>query len=181
MDIQVLSPMKKSSNGVQNLNKMLQQAINPTGEVFRYNSNFRKGDKVMQMKNDYDKDVFNGDMGFITTVDNDDDELYVDFGKKELVEYSKKDIEELSLAYACTIHKSQGSEYKVVVMPFSMQFYIMLQRNLLYTGVTRAKKVCVLIGDEKAVSMAIRNGNTAKRCTMLKERLRKLIKNEDDK
>ena len=180
MDIQVLSPMKKSNNGVQNLNKMLQQAINPTGEVFRYNENFRKGDKVMQMKNNYDKDVFNGDMGIITIVNNDDDELYVDFGKKELVEYSKKDIEELSLAYACTIHKSQGSEYKVVVMPFTMQFYIMLQRNLLYTGVTRAKKVCVLIGDEKAVSMAIRNGNTAKRCTMLKERLRKLIKKEDD-
>ena len=132
----------------------------------------------MQMKNDYDNDVFNGDMGVVASVDNEEDELYVDFGKKELVEYDKKNLPNLSLAYACTIHKSQGSEYKIVVMPFTTQFFLMLQRNLLYTGVTRAKQVCVLIGDKKAVAMAIRNGKTAKRHTMLKEKLRKLLKQD---
>lgn len=177
-EIQVLSPMKKSSNGVFNLNKMLRAAINPHGKVFEYNKNFREGDKVMQMKNDYDNDVFNGDMGVIASVDNEEDELYVDFGKKELVEYDKKNLPNLSLAYACTIHKSQGSEYKIVVMPFTTQFFLMLQRNLLYTGVTRAKQVCVLIGDKRAVAMAIRNGKTAKRHTMLKEKLRKLLKQD---
>lgn len=176
-DIQVLSPMKKSNNGVIALNKLLQAAINPNGEELQYGSTiFRIGDKVMQTKNDYDNDVFNGDMGEVTSVDSEDDTLFVDFGKEKPVEYDKKMLANLSLAYACTIHKSQGSEYPIVVMPFTMQFYIMLQRNLLYTGVTRAKKVCVLIGDKKAVSAAIRNGKTAKRNTMLKERLRNLSK-----
>lgn len=176
-DIQVLSPMKKFNNGVVALNKRLQAAINPVGEELQYGSTvFRKGDKVMQMKNDYDSDVFNGDMGEVTAVDDDEGTLLVDFGKEKPVEYDKKMMANLSLAYACTIHKSQGSEYPIVVMPFTMQFYIMLQRNLLYTGVTRAKKVCVLIGDKKAVNAAIRNGKTAKRNAMLKERLRKLSK-----
>lgn len=177
MDIQVLSPMKRSSNGVENMNKLLQAAINPTGEQIEYGTTiFRTGDKVMQMKNDYDNDVFNGDMGTIQYVDREEGTLYVDFGKDEPVEYGKEEMKNLSLAYACTIHKSQGSEYPVVVMPFTMQFYIMLQRNLLYTGVTRAKKVCVLVGDKKAVSAAIRNGKTAKRNTMLKQRLRDTAK-----
>lgn len=177
VDIQVLSPMKKSSNGVLALNKLLQAAINPTGPELQFGSTtFRIGDKVMQIKNDYDNDVFNGDMGFVVNVDNEEETIYVDFGKKAPVEYTKKELPYLSLAYACTIHKSQGSEYPIVVMPFTMQFYIMLQRNLLYTGVTRAKKVCVLIGDKKAVNAAIRNGKTAKRNTMLKERMRKNFK-----
>lgn len=180
MDIQVLSPMKKSSNGVQALNKMLQEAINPSGDQVEYGSTiFRVGDKVMQTKNDYDNDVFNGDIGFIADIDSEDGTLFIDFGKDNPVEYGKKEMANLSLAYACTIHKSQGSEYPVVVMPFTMQFYIMLQRNLLYTGVTRAKKVCVLIGDKKAVSAAIRNGKTAKRNTMLKERLRNIEKTKE--
>lgn len=177
VDIQVLSPMKKSSNGVLALNKLLQAAINPAGPELQFGSTtFRIGDKVMQIKNDYDNDVFNGDMGFVVNVDNEEGTIYVDFGKKAPVEYTKKELPYLSLAYACTIHKSQGSEYPIVVMPFTMQFYIMLQRNLLYTGVTRAKKVCVLIGDKKAVNAAIRNGKTAKRNTMLKERMRKNFK-----
>lgn len=178
-DIQVLSPMKKSNNGVVALNKLLQAAINPMGEELQYGSTvFRVGDKVMQMKNDYDSDVFNGDMGEVSAIDNEEGTLLVDFGKEKPVEYDKKMMANLSLAYACTIHKSQGSEYQIVVMPFTMQFYIMLQRNLLYTGVTRAKKVCVLIGDKKAVNAAIRNGKTAKRNTMLKERLRKFSKEQ---
>lgn len=177
MDIQVLTPMKRSGNGTISLNKLLQEAINPIGEQMEYgNTIFRVGDKVMQTKNDYDNDVFNGDMGIIEDVDNEEGTVLIDFGKKSPVEIEKKDLKNISLAYACTIHKSQGSEYPIVVMPFTMQFYIMLQRNLLYTGVTRAKKVCVLIGDKKAVSAAIRNGKTAKRNTMLKERLRNLDK-----
>lgn len=177
MDIQVLSPMKRSSNGVENMNRLLQAAVNPTGEQIEYGATiFRTGDKVMQMKNDYDNDVYNGDMGIIQYVDKEEGTLYVDFGKDEPVEYDKNTMSFLSLAYACTIHKSQGSEYPVVVMPFTMQFYIMLQRNLLYTGVTRAKKICVLVGDKKAVSAAIRNGKTAKRNTMLKQRLRDTAK-----
>lgn len=172
-DIQVLSPMRRSSNGVEFLNKQLQKAINPIGPEIQYGSTtFRKGDKVMQMKNDYDNDVFNGDIGFIVDVDTDENCMLVDFGKDTPIEYDKSMMDKLSLAYACTIHKSQGSEYPIVVMPFTTQFYVMLQRNLLYTGVTRAKKVCVLIGSKKAVSMAIKNGKTAKRNTTLKERLR---------
>lgn len=179
VDIQVLSPMKKSGNGTIALNKLLQSVINPTGEQMEYGTTiFRVGDKVMQTKNDYDNDVSNGDMGFIVGIDNSEQTVLIDFGKKSPVEYEKKDLKNISLAYACTIHKSQGSEYPVVVMPFTMQFYIMLQRNLLYTGVTRAKKVCVLIGDKKAVSAAIRNGKAAARNTMLKERLRELDKKQ---
>lgn len=179
MDIQVLSPMRKSSNGTIALNKLLQSVINPIGEQIEYGSTiFRVGDKVMQTKNDYGNDVFNGDMGFIAGIDSNEGTVLIDFGKKSPVEYGKKDLKNITLAYACTIHKSQGSEYPIVIMPFTMQFYIMLQRNLLYTGVTRAKKVCVLIGDKKAVSAAIHNGKTAKRNTMLRERLRELDKKQ---
>lgn len=174
-DIQVLSPMKKTNNGVAALNRLLQSAINPDGGEMRYGSTvFRVGDKVMQTKNDYENDVFNGDMGVVVSVDDEEGSLSADFGKESPVTYDKKSLADLSLAYACTIHKSQGSEYPIVVMPFTMQFFIMLQRNLLYTGVTRAKKVCVLIGDKKAVDAAIRNGRAAKRNTGLKERLRDL-------
>lgn len=172
-DIQVLSPMKKSNNGVKALNELLQSVINPYGAEIKYGStSFRVGDRVMQMRNDYDHDVFNGDTGVILDVDDEEGTVYVDFGRKHPVEYDKKMMADLSLAYACTIHKSQGSEFTAVVMPLTMQFYRMLQRNLLYTGVTRAKKVCVLIGDKKAVTAAIHNGDAAKRDTLLKERLR---------
>lgn len=181
-DIQVLSPMKKSNNGVLALNTLLQSVVNPFGAEIKYGStSFRVGDRVMQMRNDYDHDVFNGDTGVILDVDDEEGTIYVDFGRKHPVEYDKKMMADLSLAYACTIHKSQGSEFTAVVMPLTMQFYRMLQRNLLYTGVTRAKKVCVLIGDKKAVSAAIHNGQTANRNTMLQERLRKLSKETNSK
>lgn len=172
-DIQVLSPMRRSCNGVTSLNKLLQSVVNPNARGVKFGSvEYRVNDKVMQMANDYNKDVFNGDMGFVVDVDTEEETILVDFGKETPLEYDAEDAKNLSLAYASTIHKSQGSEYPIVVMPITMQFYIMLQRNLLYTGVTRAKKVCVIIGDKKAVSMAIRNGKTVKRNTALSQRLR---------
>lgn len=171
-DVQVLTPMKRTNNGVQSLNQILQDAINPGGEGLRHGcQEFRVGDRVMQMKNDYDKDVFNGDIGVVKEISVEDDTAVVDFDGKE-VEYEGKDFRQLSLAYACTIHKSQGSEYKVVVIPLTTQFCLMLQRNLLYTGVTRAKKVCVIIGQPKALAMAVKKQDSSKRNTLLKERLR---------
>lgn len=170
-EIQVLSPMKRSNNGVQNLNIRLQQVLNPYGNEYKYGFTiFRVGDKVMQTMNDYDLGVFNGDMGTIIDIIPDEGTLYVDFGDGS-VEYKKTKLKNLVLSYATTIHKSQGSEYKVVVMPITSQFYMMLQRNLIYTGVTRAKKACVIIGQKKALAMAVRNKSIQKRNTLLKERL----------
>lgn len=170
-EIQVLSPMKRSNNGVQNLNVKLQEAINPIGVEYKYGSTiFRVGDKVMQIVNDYDMGVFNGDMGVIDRIDTEEGLVFVDFGDS-IVKYKKNKLKNLVLSYATTIHKSQGSEYKVVVMPITSQFYLMLQRNLIYTGVTRAKKACVIIGQKKALAMAVRNKSIQKRNTLLKERL----------
>ena len=127
----------------------------------------------MQIRNDYNKEVYNGDIGFISSVDMDERELTVNFEGRD-VTYDATELDELVLAYACTIHKSQGSEYPIVVMPFMMTHYIMLHRNLLYTGVTRAKKILVLVGEKKAVSMAINNNKAVGRNTRLKERIRKI-------
>ena len=170
-DIQVLTPMKNGAVGTVNLNIILQEAINPNGfsiQSGRYK--YRCGDRVMQIKNNYDKNVFNGDVGVVKDINAEDGVLTAVFDK-EVVEYKKEDMGELTLAYACTIHKSQGSEYPVVVMPIMMSHYIMLQRNLVYTGVTRAKKICILIGDKKAVGMAVHNQVVTERNTRLKERL----------
>ena len=130
----------------------------------------RQGDRVMQLRNNYDKDVFNGDLGYVESVDMEERTLLVNF-EERLVEYEASELDELTLAYATTIHKSQGSEYPIVVMPVLMTHYVMLQRNLIYTGITRAKKICVLIGTKKALSFAIRNMSVLKRNTKLKERL----------
>lgn len=132
---------------------------------------FRTGDRVMQIRNDYQKRVFNGDMGYIASIDTDMNIVSVDFGGDGLVEYKKSELKDLQLSYATTIHKSQGSEYPVVVIPLTTQFAIMLQRNLIYTAVTRAKKVCVIVGQKKALYMAVRNKTIQKRNTLLKERL----------
>lgn len=171
-DIQVLTPMQRSEAGAANLNQVLQNAMNPNGPALKRGGTFyRERDKVMQIRNDYDKEVFNGDIGTISSVDLEERELKVDFeGRK--VTYDVTELDELTLAYATTIHKAQGSEYPIVVMPISMSHFVMLQRNLLYTGVTRAKRVLVLIGEKKAVYYAIRNEKTAERNTKLAERLR---------
>ena len=173
--IQVLTPMQRGVVGASNLNMVLQEAINPnkTG-LNRGGYSFRKGDRVMQIRNNYDKNVFNGDLGYIQDVDMEERTLIVDFDGT-LVEYEVSELDELSLAYANTIHKSQGSEYPIVVMPVLMNHYVMLQRNLIYTGITRAKKICVLIGSTKALAYAIHNMTVLKRNTKLKERLNPLL------
>ncbi|MCD8371527.1 MAG: ATP-dependent RecD-like DNA helicase [Clostridiales bacterium] len=179
-DIQVLTPMQRGVCGAANLNQLLQEAMNPSNIFLkRGGTQYRLHDKVMQIKNDYDKEVFNGDIGIVARVDTEDGELIVDFsdgtpsgcdGRE--VTYDVTELDELVLAYATTIHKAQGSEYPIVVMPFTMSHYVMLQRNLLYTGVTRAKKILVLIGEKKAISYAVRNETTMSRNTKLAERLR---------
>ena len=169
--IQVLTPMQRGVVGAANLNLLLQQALNPSGpSLGRGGYTYRQGDRVMQLRNNYDKDVFNGDLGYIREVDTEDRMLTVDFDGKK-VEYDVTELDELTLAYATTIHKAQGSEYPIVVMPVLMTHFVMLQRNLIYTGITRAKKICVLIGAMKALAYAVRNVSVLKRNTRLRERL----------
>lgn len=170
-NIQVLTPMQRGVVGASNLNLALQEALNPTSVCLnRGGYSYRRGDRVMQIRNNYDKGVFNGDLGYIEEVDMEERTLIASFDGIS-VEYEASELDELSLAYATTIHKSQGSEYPIVVMPVLMNHYVMLQRNLIYTGITRAKKICVLIGTTKALAYAIRNMSVLKRNTKLKERL----------
>ena len=170
-NIQVLTPMQRGVVGAANLNMALQQALNyNTAALVRGGYTYKEGDRVMQLRNNYDKDVYNGDLGYVHSVDMEERTLTVDFDGK-LVEYEVSEIDELTLAYATTIHKSQGSEYPIVVMPVLMTHYVMLQRNLIYTGITRAKKICVLVGQTKALAYAIHNMKVLKRNTRLKERL----------
>lgn len=170
-EVQVLTPMQRGTVGAGNLNIELQNALNPTGpSLARGGYTFRQGDKVMQIRNNYDKNVFNGDIGYITAVDTNERTLTVTFDSR-LIEYDITELDEIVLAYAITIHKSQGSEFPVVVMPVTMKHFIMLQRNLIYTCITRAKKICVLVGTTKALAYAIRQNTVSKRNTMLKERL----------
>lgn len=169
--IQVLTPMQRGIVGATNLNLALQEALNPRGEGLRRSGSvFRPNDKVMQIKNNYDKEVFNGDIGVVEKVDMEERTLTVQFDKRP-VEYDIMELDELTHAYATTIHKSQGSEYPIVVMPILMNHYVMLQRNLIYTGITRAKKIFVMVGTRKALAYAVRNVTVHKRNTMLKERL----------
>ena len=157
--------------GATNLNLVLQEALNPSGEGLRRSGFvFRPKDRVMQIKNNYDKEVFNGDIGLIEAVDLTNRTLTVGFDAR-IVEYDVTELDELVHAYATTIHKAQGSEYPVVVMPVLMNHYVMLQRNLIYTGITRAKRLLVMVGTKKALSYAVGNVTVTKRNTMLRERL----------
>ena len=170
-NIQVLTPMQRGEAGATNLNLALQEALNPQGEGLRRSGFvFRKGDKVMQIKNNYDKEVFNGDIGKIVSVDFTDRTLTVCFDNRDIT-YENTELDELVHAYATTIHKAQGSEYPVVVMPVLMSHYVMLQRNLIYTGLTRAKRILVMVGTVKALACAVQNVTVTKRNTRLKERL----------
>lgn len=170
-NIQVLTPMQRGVVGAANLNMALQQALNHnTAALVRGGYTYKEGDRVMQLRNNYDKDVYNGDLGYVRSVDMEERTLTVDFDG-QLVEYEVSELDELTLAYATTIHKSQGSEYPIVVMPVLMTHYVMLQRNLIYTGITRAKKICVLVGQTKALAYAIHNMKVLKRNTRLKKRL----------
>ena len=174
--IQVLSPMQRGTLGTVNLNRALQEALNPgKGGLVRGAVSFRRGDRVMQLKNNYDKDVYNGDMGHIVSIDREEQSLKVSFDGRE-VDYDGSDLDELTLSYATTIHKSQGSEFPIVVMPVLMAHFVMLQRNLIYTGITRAKKICVLVGETKALNTAIRNVSSLQRYTRLSQRLAEMVK-----
>jgi exodeoxyribonuclease V alpha subunit len=179
-DIQVLCPMHRGTVGAQRFNEALQSALNPGGEILpRGGRNFRAGDKVMQIRNNYDKEVFNGDIGRIISVDPVDQIATVAFPEK-MVDYESADLSELVLAYAITVHKSQGSEYNAVVIPMLTQHYMMLQRNLLYTAITRAKKLAVLVGTKKAIAMAIRNNKVEKRYTKLAKRVQDQLEGKDE-
>jgi len=174
-DLQVLSPMNRGSLGVRELNARLQAELNPARadqpSVEKFGCQFRAGDKVIQTENDYDKEVFNGDIGQIARVDPLEREVTVRFAPREVV-YDFGELDELALAYAVTIHKAQGSEFPAVVIPLAMQHYMLLQRNLVYTGVTRGKQLVVLVGQQKALAAAVRNNRTERRFSGLPARLR---------
>jgi len=171
-DIQVLTPMNRGGLGVRALNLELQRRLNPDSQprVTKFGTTFAPGDKVIQQINNYDKAVFNGDIGSVLSVDLEENGVTVDFDGRA-VPYDATELDELSLAYAVSIHKSQGSEYPVVVVPLALQHYLLLERNLLYTAVTRGKKLVVVIAEDKALKMAVRNRKSKKRITRLAERL----------
>ena len=167
----MLTPMQKGLVGATNLNLALQESLNPEGEGLRRSGFlFRTNDKVMQIKNNYDKEVFNGDIGTIVSVDVADRTLAVEFDNRRIV-YDAAELDELAHAYATTIHKAQGSEYQIVVMPVLMNHFVMLQRNLIYTGITRAKRILVMVGTRKALAYAVRNVTVTERNSMLARRL----------
>jgi exodeoxyribonuclease V alpha subunit len=155
------------------LNAVLQAELNPgKEELVRGVKTVKVGDKVIQMRNNYDKDVFNGDIGRIVSIDKEVQEVMIDFDGRR-VPYEFSELDEVALAYAISVHKSQGSEYPVVVMPIVTQHYMLLQRNLLYTGITRGKKLVILVGTWKALAIAIKNNTPQKRFTTLKDRLKR--------
>lgn len=170
-DIQVLTPMNRNLLGTESLNHSLQLVLNPPNElkfeIERFQNTFRVGDKVIQTHNNYDKQVFNGDIGHITAIDDDPVKLHVRFDAKRTVEYEPCDLDELQPAYALTIHKSQGSEFPCVIIPVSTQHYALLERSLIYTAITRAKKLCILVGDQQALSIAVNKQESRKRFTGL--------------
>jgi exodeoxyribonuclease V alpha subunit len=178
-DLQVIAPMRRTPAGVDNLNLLLQAKLNPPGrhkpELTVKGITYRLGDKVMQIRNNYQKDVYNGDIGLITALDFEESEITVTFDDASMprqVVYDFHELDELVLAYAVSVHKSQGSEYPVIVMPVITQHYLLLQRNLIYTGITRAKKLAVLVGTRKALAIAVRSNRAEKRYSRLADRLR---------
>ncbi len=171
-DIQVLTPMNRGGLGARSLNIELQQRLNGSSEpkVTRYGSIYAPGDKVIQQVNNYDKEVFNGDIGVVLSIDIEESLLQIQFDDR-VVDYEFNELDEISLAYAISIHKAQGSEYPAVVIPLAMQHYMLLERNLLYTGVTRGKQLVVIIVQPKALAMAVKNQRSQRRVTNLASRL----------
>lgn len=170
-DIQVLTPMHRGIVGAENLNAKLQKALNPgKDQIMRGNRNYRVNDKVMQIKNNYEKDIFNGDIGRIVGISHEDQEVIISFDGRNIL-YKLSDLDEIILAYAVSVHKSQGSEYPAVIIPVLTQHYILLQRNLIYTAVTRGRKLVVMVGTGKALAIGVNNNKTQRRYTYLKHRL----------
>ncbi len=177
--IQVLSPMRKGACGVENLNLAIREKLNPPKPdrpelKYGFNS-FRRGDKVMQTSNNYEKLVWNGDLGIVTYVDVEEAEMLVAFPDSDgerTIKYAQQELDQLDLAFCISVHKSQGSEYPAVVMPITTSHYMMLRRNLLYTGITRAKSYVAIVGTKKALFIAIKNVNVAERRTRLAKRLK---------
>lgn len=175
-DIQVLTPMHKGAVGTSNLNNKLQNHLNPVAESFAYGElDFRAGDKVMQNSNNYEKEVYNGDIGTIHSIDRENREVGVWYDGRT-VAYDFTELDELDLAYAVSVHKSQGTEYPAVIIPLSMEHYRLLQRDLLYTGITRGKKLVVLVGSARALNRAVENNVALQRYTGLEQRLRKMFR-----
>jgi len=175
-DLQVLAPLHRGTGGIGNLNDQIRDAINPNGATHIMGTMlFREGDKVIQTRNNYDKDVYNGDLGIIIKVDSLNGVLEIEFDGK-LVNYERMEVTDLQPAYAISVHKSQGSEYPIVIFPLLKQHFMMLQRNLVYTGLTRAKKKVIFVGDPTAYAMAIRNNKTLSRQTDLIGKFNKLMK-----
>jgi exodeoxyribonuclease V alpha subunit len=175
-DIQVLSPMHRGAVGAQRLNSVLQEVLNPQQQTLeRGGRSLRLNDKVMQIRNNYDKEVFNGDLGRIRKIDSENQTVQVEVDGR-LVAYDFSELDELVLAYAISVHKAQGSEYPAVVLPLLTQHFIMLQRNLLYTAITRGRKLVVVVGSKKALAIAVKNDKTRKRFTLLCERLKGIVK-----
>jgi exodeoxyribonuclease V alpha subunit len=178
-DVQVLTPMNRGGLGARALNVELQQRLNPSGEprVTRFGWTYAPGDKVIQVVNNYDKEVFNGDIGRVVRIDEEEGLVFIDYDGRH-VEYEIGELDELSLAYATTVHKSQGSEYPAVVIPLGMPHYMLLERNLLYTAVTRGKRLVVVIGQTKALALAVKRLDSVKRLTNLQARLRQAVHGE---
>jgi len=171
----ILTPMHRGNAGTTTLNMYMQQVLNIQGKnkpgISHFGITYLVGDYVMQLRNNYDKIIFNGDIGIIEVIDKESEEIAVRFLDR-LVLYELHEIQELTLAYAISIHKSQGSEYQAVIVPLFMQHFMLLQKNLLYTALTRAKKLCIFIGEKKAISMALGNTKGSERITFLKEYLK---------
>jgi exodeoxyribonuclease V alpha subunit len=171
-DIQVLTPMNRGPVGTLLLNEELQAALNPRGpSIVRGKTTFRVGDKVMQLKNDYDRNVWNGDVGYVSSVDAEEESMVVCFDEEREVPYDGSSLDELALAYACTIHKSQGSEYPAIVIPLLTSHFVMLSKNLVYTGVTRGKRLVVLVCDPRALRLALAEDRREQRLTRLSHRI----------
>ena len=169
-DIQLLCPMQRGGTGARSLNIELQKALNPhyAEGITKFGQVFAVGDKVMQTENNYDKDTYNGDIGIINAINREEQEVTIDFYGNKIV-YDYEDLDQITLAYATTIHKSQGSEYPAVIIPLTMQSYMMLKRNLIYTAITRGKKLVVVIGEKKAFAMAVKDGKSSDRYSKLKD------------
>jgi exodeoxyribonuclease V alpha subunit len=169
-DAQVLCPMQRGGCGARSLNIELQKALNPNHNqaIEKYGQLYSVGDKVMQTENNYDKEVYNGDVGFITSIDQEDRQLIVNVDNTPII-YSFDELDELTIAYATTIHKSQGSEYPAIIIPVTTQHFTMLKKNLLYIAITRGRKFVVIIGQKKAIAIAVKNNKEITRYTKLKE------------